>query len=114
MSLTAARQYLGWSKTELANRAGLLWSAVADIEHGRNKNPSYISVMLIYRALRRGGLKVAIEDIFPVPELPPAPTLPVAKRAKRKAQDTTERRTKDRRSSRERRKREKAELSEAA
>lgn len=73
MTLTQARQLLGWNQTRLAKEAGEKISAIFDLESGRNLRPAYVLVMHIFHALQRGGLRgVAVEDIFPVPEPGPS------------------------------------------
>lgn len=73
MTLTQARQLLGWNQTRLAKEAGEKISAIFDLESGRNLRPAYVLVMHIFHALQRGGLRgVAVEEIFPVPEPGPS------------------------------------------
>lgn len=68
MTLTEAREVLGWTQTKLASEAGTAISTINDLESGDNKNPGYALVMRVVAALRAGGLVgIAPEDIFPVP-----------------------------------------------
>jgi transcriptional regulator with XRE-family HTH domain len=69
MSLTQARELLGWSQSQLSREAGLNNSAVRDIERKRIRRPAYASVMAIVTALQRGGLTgLKAEDIFGGPD----------------------------------------------
>jgi DNA-binding XRE family transcriptional regulator len=65
MTLSQARDLLGWNKSELARRAGQSVHNIQDIEDGSNQNPSFALVMQITEALRNGGLKnLQPEDLF--------------------------------------------------
>ncbi len=49
--------------------ANLTRGTVADIERGKNKNPSHETVTKIVRALQRRGLEgITAEQLFPVPD----------------------------------------------
>ena len=65
MTLVEARELLGWNRSELARKAGEAVHNIQDIEDGSNKNPSFVLVMKITGALRKGGLKkLQPEDLF--------------------------------------------------
>lgn len=65
MTLAAARELLGWNRSELARRSGQHVSNIQDIEDGSNRNPGFATVMQIVGALRDGGLtNLQPEDIF--------------------------------------------------
>lgn len=65
MTLTQARELLGWNRSELARKAQQPVGNIQDIEDGSNGNPSFSLVMAITDALREGGLKnLKPEDIF--------------------------------------------------
>lgn len=67
MTLTAARELLGWTQSELARRADESTSNIRDLEQGLNANPSWALVSRVINALRDGGLKtIEHEAIFPV------------------------------------------------
>ncbi len=67
MTLIEARESVGWSRAELARKAGLKDGDIYDLEHGRNRRPSWDSVYKITEALRGAGLKaVTPEQLFPV------------------------------------------------
>lgn len=56
----AARGLLGWSQTELANRAGITLSTVKNFEVGRS-NPIRLSMKAMEDALARGGIRFIFE-----------------------------------------------------
>jgi len=67
--LVAARQLVGWSRSELARRAGQHIATVQALETGGSQAPSFKLVMAVVRALRRGGLRgLRPEDLFPLEE----------------------------------------------
>jgi transcriptional regulator with XRE-family HTH domain len=71
LTLREARQLLGLSQQQLAERAGEKRSAIDDIENGRSSRPSYELVMNIFRALQGAGLNgIAVEDVFPLEPIP--------------------------------------------
>lgn len=64
-----ARRLTGLTQIQLDDRANLTRGTIADIERGKNKNPSHETVTRIIRALHAAGLAgVSAEDIFPVPQ----------------------------------------------
>lgn len=71
MSLEHARGLLKWNQSQLAREAGETHGNIRDLETGKNARPSYVLVMRIVNALRRGGLTgITPEEIFPVTERP--------------------------------------------
>lgn len=68
LTLQAARERVGWNRSQLAREAGEKRSAICDIELERSKEPAYTRVVRIFRALRCGGLpdRITIDHIFPV------------------------------------------------
>lgn len=71
LTLRQARELLGLSQQQLAERAGEKRSAIDDIENGRSKRPNYVLVMNVFRALQQAGLNgIRVEDIFPIDPLP--------------------------------------------
>lgn len=67
MTVTQARDLVGWSQSELARRATTSVSNIRDLENGVNPNPSWQLVARIVLALRKGGLrKLQPFDVFPV------------------------------------------------
>lgn len=65
LSLREARELLEWTPGRLADESGIKLSAVYDIESGKNKNPGYLTVSALVKALKRGGLSgVQADDIF--------------------------------------------------
>lgn len=61
--LKAARESKGWSRRDLSTKSGVHYATVADIEEGRNRQPSYEKVVLLARAL-----DIQPEELCPVPE----------------------------------------------
>lgn len=57
----AARGLLGWSQTELANRAGITLSTVKNFEVGRSR-PIRLSMKAMERALEDGGIRFIFEE----------------------------------------------------
>lgn len=57
----AARRALGWSQAELAGRAGVAHSTIADFERGKRK-PIRSNFAAICRALGDAGVQFAITD----------------------------------------------------
>lgn len=67
MTLSAAREALGWTQTRLAKEVGVSVSTIHDLESGHSKDPGYQLVMRVVQALKRGGLAgITAEDVFPV------------------------------------------------
>jgi len=67
VTLTQARELVGWTQTRLAREASAAVSSINELEHGHNTNPGYQLAMRIVQALQRGGLAgVSVEAIFPV------------------------------------------------
>lgn len=67
LTLRAAREMLGLTQHQLADRAGVKRSAIDDIERGRSTRPAYVTVMCIVRALKEAGLNgISAEDVFPI------------------------------------------------
>jgi transcriptional regulator with XRE-family HTH domain len=74
VDLSEARRIAGLSQLQLDDLAGLTRGTVADIERGKNKNPSHETVTRLVRALKQRGFNgLSAEELFPVPQ-------PVAKR----------------------------------
>jgi DNA-binding XRE family transcriptional regulator len=80
LTLKAARRSVGWTQTRLAEEAGCAQTSIADIERGRNQNPSYKLVVALVAALQRGGLTdLQPEHIFgPAPATEPPVAEPAA------------------------------------
>ena len=55
--LRAARALLGWSQTELANRAGMSLPTVKRVETGRGPKVSEEARLVLQRALVLGGVE---------------------------------------------------------
>lgn len=67
MTLIEARESVGWSRAELARKAGLKDDDIYDLENERNKRPSWHTVFLITEALRGAGLVgLQPQQIFPI------------------------------------------------
>lgn len=74
MTLEHARKLLRLNQRDLERAAGVCRGTVHEIENGRNKRPSYDTVVRIVSALQRHGLPgITAEQLFPVPELPATP-----------------------------------------
>lgn len=72
ITLTQARELLGWSQAKLADAAGEKVANIFDLENGRNRRPSFALVMRVVAALQRGGLTgIKPEDLFQVDPLAP-------------------------------------------
>jgi DNA-binding XRE family transcriptional regulator len=70
MDLPEARRLTGMTQSQLDDEAELTRGTVADLETGRNKNPSHTIVTNIIRAFHNRGLRgVSADELFPVPEL---------------------------------------------
>jgi transcriptional regulator with XRE-family HTH domain len=69
VTITEARRVAGLTQVQLDELADLTRGTVADIERGKNQNPSHGTVTRIVRALQRKGLTgVTAEELFPVSE----------------------------------------------
>ena len=67
MKLVEARRLTSLSQADLEELAGVTKGTVADIERGKNKNPSHESVTKLIRALQQHGLAgLTAEELFPV------------------------------------------------
>lgn len=67
MTISEARELLGWTQGQLDREAGLPKGTTHDLESGRNRDPRHKTVVRITRALQRGGLKgITEEALFPV------------------------------------------------
>jgi transcriptional regulator with XRE-family HTH domain len=52
------RKSKGWTRVQLCGRSSVHINTIADIENGRNKQPSFEKVILICRALKVEPLTV--------------------------------------------------------
>jgi transcriptional regulator with XRE-family HTH domain len=59
--LRSARTAKGWTRLRLYMESGVHPNTIADIEHGRNQEPSFVKVVRLARAL---GMQP--EDLCPV------------------------------------------------
>lgn len=67
MTLSEARRLTGLTQKALAEAADCSPSDIADLERGKNKNPSHVLVTSIVRAFQQRGLAgLSSEDLFPV------------------------------------------------
>lgn len=67
VTLNEARRLTSLSQSQLDDLAEVSRGTVADIERGKNKNPSHETVTKITRALQQRGLAgLAVEELFPV------------------------------------------------
>lgn len=67
MLLVEARRLTSLTQAQLDDLAGVTRGTVADIERGKNKNPSHESVTKLTRALQQRGLAgLSVEELFPV------------------------------------------------
>lgn len=67
MTLVEARRVTELTQAQLDELAGVSRGTVADIERGKNANPSHETVTLILRALQSRGLTgLTAEELFPV------------------------------------------------
>jgi transcriptional regulator with XRE-family HTH domain len=62
MNLRTARRLKDITQAQLAQQSGVDQTTISDIERGRNRNPSWETVVRISRALG-----VEPHEIFPVP-----------------------------------------------
>jgi transcriptional regulator with XRE-family HTH domain len=49
--LRAAREAKGWTRLRLYMESGVHFNTISDIEHGRNREPSFVKVVRLARAL---------------------------------------------------------------
>ena len=67
MTLKEAREAAGLSRIALSRISGVTAPTIADIEDGRNQNPSHRTVVRLVRALHERGLTgLTADDLFPV------------------------------------------------
>jgi transcriptional regulator with XRE-family HTH domain len=67
MNLKEAREAAGLSRIALSRISGVTATTIADIEDGRNENPSHRTVVRLVRALNGLGLAgITSDDLFPV------------------------------------------------
>ena len=67
MTLREARNILGLTQHQLAERAGVKRSAIDDFESGRVLRPAYTTVLNIFNSLQASGLRgLSLEDVFPL------------------------------------------------
>jgi transcriptional regulator with XRE-family HTH domain len=67
--LKHARRTRGWTRARLCAESGVHPNTIADIEHGRNRRPSFETVFRLARAL---GFPP--EQLYPIADTPSGPS----------------------------------------